>query len=259
MVTDVNSGLPWWMTGAQPQAGQPTPPGYGGGASWLNYLASMFSPVGGAEAGEIDPRAAAIAALRQGGSPQAGALAGGGPPVPAGSGAVGGPTGGTEGAPMGGGPARPATGMGLQPGALSPSSLAMWTNMPTPSGGGGAASVANAYPAPGAPGAANPLASSGAAVTGSPASANPSRFVQVDRPNADPLGRGAPQMSALNLAGLFGGWPPRQGNSGGNPANVPARNAQPVAALRGPMSKAPWGMGPFQRGSYGPRMPLTGQ
>ena len=59
------------------------------------------------------------------------------------------------------------------------------------------------------------------------------RFVQVDRPNASAAGGfgrgGPPQMTALNLAGLFGG----RGQPGAavNPANVPAANAQPVSAL----------------------------
>ena len=60
------------------------------------------------------------------------------------------------------------------------------------------------------------------------------RFVQVDRPNASAgggaMGRGGPpQMTALNLAGLFGGGQ----QPGANPANVPAANAQPVSAYTG--------------------------
>jgi hypothetical protein len=68
--------------------------------------------------------------------------------------------------------------------------------------------------------------------------------------------RGAPQMTALNLAGLFG---PRGQPAAANPANVPAPNAQPVSGALGPsgMSQAPWGMGPLQSwmnwpGSMGP-------
>ena len=62
---------------------------------------------------------------------------------------------------------------------------------------------------------------------------NNNRFVQVDRPNASAAGGfgrgGPPQMTALNLAGLFGGR--GQPAAAVNPANVPAANAQPVSAL----------------------------
>ena len=58
------------------------------------------------------------------------------------------------------------------------------------------------------------------------------RFVSIDQPNISPVGSGsvrggAPQMTALNLAGLFGG---RGQQPAANPANVPAANAQPVSA-----------------------------
>lgn len=92
--------------------------------------------------------------------------------------------------------------------------------------------------------------------TPQPASSN--RFVQVDRPNMDVagggMGRGGPpQMTALNLAGLFGG----RGQQAANPANMPTPNAQPVS---GPLSSnAPWGMGPLQKGMAWPGAmgPLT--
>jgi hypothetical protein len=94
-----------------------------------------------------------------------------------------------------------------------------------------------------------------AAVPG--AMANNNRWVQEYRPNADPLNPrgGPPMMTALNLAGLFG-----RGQPAVNP-NAPAPNAQNVS---GPLAKganwssAPWGMGPFQRGSMGPRVPPQG-
>jgi hypothetical protein len=58
-------------------------------------------------------------------------------------------------------------------------------------------------------------------------------------------------MTALNLAGLFGG-----GGSGATPAaNVPARNAQPVSGVLAKPPQggaAPWWYGPFQQG----RQPL---
>ena len=67
------------------------------------------------------------------------------------------------------------------------------------------------------------------------------RFVPIDRPNAPAEGGGqqgrggSPQMSALNLAGLF--------NRGQQPAvnpNVPAAAAQPVAAAA-PIGPTPYG------------------
>ena len=63
------------------------------------------------------------------------------------------------------------------------------------------------------------------------------RFVQLDQgQNTDPTARNrGPQMSALNLAGLF--------NRGQQPAvnpNAPAANAQPVsAAAPSPFANAP--------------------
>lgn len=93
-----------------------------------------------------------------------------------------------------------------------------------------------------------------------------SRFVQVDRPNMPAAGGprgGPPQMTALNLAGLFGGGQNRA--PAANPANLPAPNAQPVSGPLAPsgMSNAPWNYGPLQQGniwrrSGGPR-PYYGQ
>ena len=79
-----------------------------------------------------------------------------------------------------------------------------------------------------------PLAAGGA--SGSAATSNP-RFVGVSAPNASPQNsmRGGPQMTALNLAGLFGG-------AGAVNPNAPAANAQPVSAQRpvpGPLANAP--------------------
>jgi hypothetical protein len=69
-----------------------------------------------------------------------------------------------------------------------------------------------------------PLANPGGA-GGVGAASNP-RFVMIDRPNApaggSPYGRGGPpQMSALNLAGLFGGGP--QGGPAAAPMGGPVR------------------------------------
>jgi hypothetical protein len=71
----------------------------------------------------------------------------------------------------------------------------------------------------------------------------------------------APIITAADWSGLFGG-----GQPAANPANVPARNAQPVSGrvpgpmAQGGMSRAPWGMGPMQKGmvfpdSMGPFFP----
>ena len=65
-----------------------------------------------------------------------------------------------------------------------------------------------------------------------------------------------PYISALNLAGLFGGG----GQAPANPANAPSAAAQPVSATRrvpGPLAttKAPWGYGPLQKGRSWPQGP----
>jgi hypothetical protein len=110
-----------------------------------------------------------------------------------------------------------ARGVAVQPGPMEPGS----TTMPA------AAGPAAATPAAPVPG---PLATGGAGGMG--ATSNP-RFVQLDRPNMSPAGGfgrgGPPQMTALNLAGLFGGGQP-------NP-NAPAANAQPVSGrVAGPLA-----------------------
>jgi hypothetical protein len=123
-------------------------------------------------------------------------------------------------------------------------------------------------PVSAAPSAANPTASSGGAA-GALSSSNP-RFVQLDQgQNIDPTNRrGGPQMTALNLGGLFGG--------GGKPqapdfSNVPDDTFDQGGAnggrIKGPLAKrggssAPWGMGPLQKGmvfpsAMGPRRPSS--
>ena len=80
------------------------------------------------------------------------------------------------------------------------------------------------------------------------------RFVSIDRPNAPAGGGGGmarggpPQMSALNLAGLF-----NRGQQPGVNPNVPAANAQPVSAA------APGGqIGPTPYGPNTPRLNPSG-
>jgi hypothetical protein len=128
-----------------------------------------------------------------------------------------------------------ASGLPLQPGALSPGALAQFApaaggpigsggNVPWPSGGGGA-------PVPG------PLATGGA--TGQGATSNP-RFIGIDAPNASPQNsmRGGPQATALNLAGLFGGGAPA-GAAPAAAAPVPGPMARPDLAQRVPLGNAP--------------------
>lgn len=222
-VTDLSDGLPYWARQGQGYGGGPgptggpaaAPQGGPGSAAWLQYLMQMFGP-GAAQAGESNP----IATLNAGGTPPVpnNAIV---PPV--------GPAASPPGPPMG--PPQSPT-----PWFTGSNNPMPWRgpnpNAPAPA----AQPVSAAAPVPG------PLATGGATAQG--ASANP-RFVQLDQgQNADPTGRNrGPQMTALNLAGLFGGG----GAPGANPANVPSAAAQPVSALQGPLSNAPWTMGPQQK------------
>jgi hypothetical protein len=234
-VTDLTDSLPYWARQGVGYGGGPgptggpgsAPMGAGNSASWLQYLQQMFGPQA-AQAGENDP----MAALRAGGSPVAPALSGGGPAVPQ---SVASP------------PQNPLLG----------SSVTM--NAPTGPGGGIGSDVRfpltqqgpdyqtqqpdpRLLPASAAPSAANPLAVAGPGAAGpvpgplasggataAGASANP-RFVQLDQgQNTDPTARNrGPQMTALNLAGLFGGGAPGAPR-GVNPANLPAPAAQTVS------------------------------
>ena len=250
-VTDLTPAMPGMGTQGAPgpqgpgAVGTPSaaPMGAGGApggsdaTAWLQYLASMFgiSPAQAAQLSQNGLPPGAVSALNQGGSPVPSALNGGGPPVtaamtpppPAPQGAQQGPPGylGSQSATPPGSPGAPQSPSWFPGG-----------NTPMPWRGPGAAPApAAAAPAAGAatpvPG---PLATGGA--SGSAATSNP-RFVGVSAPNASPQNsmRGGPQMTALNLAGLFGG----QGAA--NP-NVPAANAQPVSAQRpvpGPLANAP--------------------
>jgi hypothetical protein len=212
-VTDLTDSLPYWARqgGPGPTGGPGAAPmGAGNGVSWLQYLQQMFGP-SAAQAGENDPIAALNRQLQTNPS---------GPP-PADN-TLTPPVGPPPAPPM---PARPAgvsaSGLPLQPGALSPGALSQFGgaaggpigsggNVPWPSGGGSMNQTAPPPAGQTAPGSVpSPLATGGA--TGAGASANP-RFVQVDRPNASAAGGmgrgGAPQMTALNLAGLFGGGAP---------------------------------------------------
>jgi hypothetical protein len=227
--------------------GYPARSGPPRGASWLDYLGQMFgvSPAAAAEApqGLMSGQSRAISAPPApnygGGGWGAGGIDQG--TLDAAKGAFAGPPGAASPFQP---PGRPMSG---PPGSLNPTILGSMYNMPTPSGGGGGAALAaaNAAMNPNAPAqnaqpvsartpVPGPLASGGA--TGASSSSNP-RFVPIDRPNMDAAGGarrggGPAQMTALNLAGLFGGGQ----QQAANPANVPAPNAQPVS---GPLAKRP--------------------
>jgi len=258
-VTDLTDSLPWWARGGAGPTGGPgaAPQGSGVGGqppqgvnqqAWLQYLMQMFSP-GSANAAEAPPTNGGpspddLDALKHPSPPPA-ALDGGGPPVP----------------PSVLQPATdPATRNMPFPQDLGPASR----NMPFPGQidprGYFAPSASPNAPAPNAqpvsaqrpvPG---PLASGGASAQG--ATSNP-RFVQLDQgQNTDPTARNrGPQMTALNLAGLFGGGGQPAAAPAANPANLPARNAQPVSGplAAGGMSNAPWGVGPLQKGMVWPK------
>ena len=253
-VTDMTESLPWWARGAAPQGQGPVAPQGANQQAWLDYLSSMFG-VGAAQAGENDPIATLNEALknRQPGPPAAdNTIPPTLPPGPQGPPGYLGSTGATPPLTPGGDPRGPdvamnqITGMGggatnpgfappgITPGRVNP-------NVPTP--------------------AAQPV-SAAAPVSGP--MANNSRFVGVDRPNADPQSsmRSGPQGTALNLAGLFGGGQPLAVNP-----NAPSAAATPMSggplAIGGGMSKAPGSMGPLQKGmqwpsSMGPFKPKKG-
>ena len=250
-VTDLTDSLPWWArqsgAGAMPGPGATGGPAAapqgaggaagGGNAAWLQYLQQMFGP-GAAQAAGNDP----MAALRQGGSPAPSALSGGGPSVP-------------------------QSVASLQPTPQQPPASPAMSNMPAPQSPGPAASnmpfpgqvdprgyfapSANPNaPAPNAQnmqGAANPLASAGAAppvpgplstggASAMGSTSNP-RFMGISAPNASPQNsmRGGPQGTALNLAGMFGG-----GQGAARPASaVRGPMAQPDLAQRVPLANAP--------------------
>ena len=202
-VTDMTESLPWWARGAGPTGQGPAPPRGGNSAAWLQYLASMFSP-SSANAAEAPVSAANggpspddIAALKaaQAAGPQTQP-----PDVPAAA-----PHAAAHTHPPPPDPAPP-------PKPIPPDPRPAATHMPFPGQidprGYFAPSVANPNaPAP----AAQPVSASRAAgpVAGPLAS---SRFIGIDRPNADPLaggrgGGGGPQGTALDLSGLFHGKP----------------------------------------------------
>jgi hypothetical protein len=230
-VTDLSDGLPYWARQGAGYGGGPgptggpaaAPQGGPGSAAWLQYLMQMFGQ-GGNPANMASPDAsnmsfdnpyAAAASVGDGFHPPPA------PPAPAAA-PTPGPAPGSI-LPQARGVAVPpgpmavgngilpqARGVAVQPGPMEPGSTTM-------------AAPAPAAPAP-VPG---PLATGGA--TGQGASANP-RFVQLDQgQNMDPTGRNrGPQMTALNLAGLFGGGQPAA------PGRTPMPPARPKVA--GPLA-----------------------
>lgn len=234
--TDVNGALPWWVTGAQPPSGAPTPPGARptGMTSWYDYLASMFNPIGSAQAAE--PSVNDI--LNKGGTP----------PV---NNSLTDPSVVVQ---------PPGPSSGPQPGLSAPNYTSPM--LAAGAGPGAGLNAGTPLPAAAAPSPANPTAGTGVSTVTAPkgplagssggagavgSTSNP-RFVPIDRPNMPAGGSGMarggpPQMTALNLAGLFGG------GRAANPADLPTPNAQPVSGplARGGMSAAPLSMGPLTR------------
>ena len=243
-VTDLTgmSDLPWWARQGGPM-GTPSaaPQGAGGGGgpqppagvdpqAWLQYLQNMFvspsasqanphgdgppdQPLQLASAVQNQPRPPMRAPPQPPYNPLAGGSANTGQAPP-------GPPGPPTGAPpqplynpLAGGSAN----TGQPPVAAAPPTSMPWRG---PIAGDSPANIAAAGGGTPAPAAAPP----------GPMAANP-RFVTIDQPNIGPGGsrdgRGAPQMGAINLAGLFGrGQPPAA------PAPVPgplAANARPDA------------------------------
>lgn len=269
-VTDLTDSLPWWTRqgagptggpGAAPQGGgvggQP-PPGVSPQA-WLAYLSQMFSPASGGGANPANlasPDASAMSVHAPGDDDGHGS--GDNPPVRpfalppvAQPGPMTGPAGPVSNLPAPQRPplAGPTTGP-AGPIANLPPGPGPQTGPPpqpiyNPLSGGSANTGLPVAPAAAAP-VPGPLATGGAGGQG--ATSNP-RFVQLDQgQNTDPTGRSrGPQMTALNLGGLFG-----RGQPAVNP-DVPAANAQPVSAVRGPLSSAPWTMGPQQKGMAWPK------
>jgi hypothetical protein len=246
-VTDLTDSLPYWARQGVGYGGGPgptggpgsAPMGAGNSASWLQYLQQMFGPQA-AQAAENDPIAALNSKLQT--NPP-------GPPPPD----------NTITPPVGPPPAsalRPpgisqpagvsASGLPLQPGSLAPGALSQFAsaadgpigsggNVPWPSGGGSMNQTAPPPVGQTAPGSVpGPLTTGGAAGVG--ATSNP-RFVSVDRPNASAaggIGRGGPpQMTALNLAGLFNGGGPSSRVM--SPANVAA--PAPQQRVSGPLAQ----------------------
>ena len=162
-------------------------------------------------------------------------------------------------------PMRPAgvspSGLPLHPGSLGPGALAAFNN-PNPlpwrgplagdspaniaAAGGGAAAPAAAAPAGGAAQAAAPPI-------------DPRFTVLAQGQNIDPLNRrGSPQMTALNLAGLFNrapGQAPASAVAPAAPANAPVKGplARPDLAQRTPLGQTPMPpvRPPFLRGKGG--------
>jgi hypothetical protein len=238
-VTDLTPTLPW---GGSPNGQTQLPPGYGGGTSWLNYLASMFNPVSPAQADVLHPNlnnsqaalhpmynfsnpppangpgpgnvgpvqladSVTMAPPGQGALPQARGVAN--PPFPRQTFAGSQPN---QGGGFDQGILPQARGVAVQPGPMAPGNSIL-----QPGADRGVA------PSPAAPGAT-------AAPSAAPQGGGPSnRFVQLDQgQNIDPTNRrGGPQMTALNLAGLFGG--------GGQPQGTPSQTPRP--AVPGPMAQ----------------------
>lgn len=260
-VTDLSDSLPYWARqggpgptggpGAAPQ-GSGAPPG-GNSTDWLQYLSQMFG---------VSPAQAATM-MQSGGGPGNPVMASMQippdynrppgfppgdnpvqPPPPQPGPPPGPPQPGPPPGPPQNGPAPssilnqargvsnppfpPDAGNGPPAGSILPQARGVAVQ-PGPMQPGNSVLAPGAAQATAPPPVPGPLATGGASGGGS--TANP-RFVQLDQgQNTDPTGRNrGPQMTALNLGGLFG-------RGGVNP-NAPAANAQPMSGrVAGPMAQ----------------------
>jgi hypothetical protein len=251
-VTDLTDSLPYWARqgGPGPTGGPGSAPmGAGNSASWLEYLQQMFAPQAAqaADNPQIAALKAAAAAQANGAPPQAGP---GNVPVPQSVASLQ-PTPALRPPGISQPAGVSASGLPLQPGALSPGALSQFApaaggpigsggNVPWPSGGGSMNQTAPPPVGQTAPGSVpGPLATGGAGGVG--ATSNP-RFVQLDQgQNTDPTARNrGPQMTALNLAGLFnGGGPSSRVMSPANVGSSPGMRVVSGPLAAGGISNAP--------------------
>lgn len=255
--------LPWYWRNATGGYGGVPPSGWGGqgaaprgyGAAALGVLGDLFG-ITPAQAETINlgdqgggpptlDDSVTMAPPGQGALPQARGRAvppdASAPPA-----AAQGPPGYLNSSSAAGGVPAPALGYysGVQPGLSAPAMIRSPSGATTTPGAGPLPNVA-------APDAQPVSATAPRAATPGPL-ANNDRFGTFSYQNPNSIGNRAPIYTALNLGSLFGG-----GQQAANPANVPAPNARPMVggplSKGGGMSKAPWNVGPLQKGMVWPK------